>query len=81
MNLKNINDYDSFLNDSCAGILLGELKDKNELGTYFRKIINPTIEKLEFKYWKANLTFEIPKDDVNKDKKRKIIRMNLLKKK
>ena len=70
MNLKNINDYDSFLNDSCAGILLGELKDKNELGTYFRKIINPTIEKLEFKYWKANLTFEIPKDDVNKDKKK-----------
>ena len=70
MNLNDINDYNSFLNDSRAGILLGELKDKNELGTYFRKIINPTIEKLEFKYWKANLSFEIPKDDINKDKKK-----------
>ena len=70
MNLNDIKDYDKFLNDSRAGILLGELKYKNEIGTYFRKIINPTIEKLEFKYWKINLSFEIPKDDIKEDKKK-----------
>ena len=70
MNLNDIKDYDKFLNDSRAGILLSELKYKNEIGTYFRKIINPTIEKLEFKYWKINLSFEIPKDDIKEDKKK-----------
>ena len=64
MDLKNTSDYDSFLNKSRASCFLGELCYKNELGTYFRKIINPTIEKLEFKYWKIKLSFEIPKDDI-----------------
>ena len=66
MNLKDKSDYNSFLNETCAGILLGELKYKNELGTYFRKVINKTIEKLELNYWPIKLIFQIPFKELKK---------------
>ena len=43
MNLKDKNDYNSFLDETCAGIVLSELKLKNDNGKYFRRIINKTI--------------------------------------
>ena len=58
MNLKEENDYNSFLEETRAGFLLGELKYKNEIRTFLRKIINPTIEKLEFKYWRMELNID-----------------------
>ena len=58
MNLKEESDYNCFLDETSVGLLLGELKFKNEIRAFFRKIINPTIEKLEFKYWKIELSFE-----------------------
>ena len=58
MNLNKENDYNSFLEETRAGFLLGELKYKNEIRTFLRKIINPTIEKLEFKYWRMELNID-----------------------
>ena len=59
-NLINPTDYNKFLVESCAGFILNELKDKNELKTYFRRIINKTVEKLEYNYFKIRLIFQIP---------------------
>ena len=59
-NLIKSTDYTKFLEDSCAGFLLNELKNKNELKVYFRRIINKTVEKLEYDYFKIRLIFSIP---------------------
>ena len=64
MNLKDKNDYNSFLDETCAGIVLSELKLKNDNGKYFRRIINKTIEKLELNYWPINLVFQIPYEEI-----------------
>ena len=53
-------DYNKFLVESCAGFLLSELKNKNELKIYFRRIIKKTVEKLEYDYFKIRLIFQIP---------------------
>jgi len=59
-NLINPTDYNTFLVESCAGFLLNELKNKNELKIFFRRIINKTVEKLEYDYFRIRLIFQIP---------------------
>ena len=72
-NLQNANDYNIFLSNSCAGYIINELKNKNEIKQFFRKILSKTILTLEFDYSSAKLNFSAPFNIIQKKKEDKII--------
>ena len=69
-NLQNANDYNIFLSNSCAGYIINELKNKNEIKQFFRKILSKTILTLEFDYSSAKLNFSAPFNIIQKKKGR-----------
>ena len=56
--LKDINDMDSFLNDSVCGYLLGELIEKKDIKAFFKIILKDIIEILELSNGDNILLFE-----------------------
>ena len=60
-NLTNINQEDIFLKDSHCGCVLEELRRKNDIQAFFKKIIFNDIENLEVNYSSWRLNFKTSK--------------------
>ena len=58
-NLKDINDYSNFLNDTPCGLLLNELNEKKDIQTFFKMIITKAVEKLEANCYNRDLFFNL----------------------
>ena len=58
-NLSNINQDESFLNNTPCGSILGELKSKNDIRAFFKTIIISSIENLEVNYSTVRINFSI----------------------
>ena len=61
--LNNENDFSNFLNETPCGFLLGHLKEKKDVQTFFKMIIIKTVEKLEASCSNRDLLFSIGKID------------------
>ena len=77
-NLTNIEQEDIFLNESNCGCLLEELRRKNDIQAFFKKIIYNDIENLEVNYSSWRINFNISK--LTDDYKRQSIKELKLKK-
>ena len=71
--LKSPDNYNIFLSKSCAGYILNELKNKNELKIFFRNVINKTVLNLEIDYSQLKLNFSVPFDIIEIKKEDKIL--------
>ena len=71
-NIKDINDYYSFLNDSPCSIILQQLIKKKDIQTFFRTIVTKTVEKLEPTYYNKELIFNLVRieEDIQKNEKK-----------
>ena len=58
-NLSNIDQNKNFLDDSCCGYLLEELRKKKDIQTFFKNVIIDSIEDLETNFSKNKLNFNI----------------------
>ena len=58
-NLDNVNQFDKFLEESQCGYLLGELRKKNDIQSFFKNIIQDGIENLENNYSSLNIILNI----------------------
>ena len=61
--LNNENDFSNFLNETPCGFLLGHLKEKKDVQTFFKMIIIKAVEKLEACCSNKDLHFSIGKID------------------
>lgn len=61
--LNNENDFSNFLNETPCGFLLGHLKEKKDVQTFFKMIIIKAVEKLEACCSNKDLLFSIGKID------------------
>ena len=59
--LKNINEEEKFLNDTCCGYLLEELRKKSDIQSFFKTIILDALENLQVNYSKYLFNFELLK--------------------
>ena len=64
-NLSNIEQYSIFLDDTCCGYLLEELRKKKDIQTFFKNIITESIENLEIEFSNLRLDFNIKKINDN----------------
>ena len=64
-NLDNVNQFDKFLEESQCGYLLGELRKKNDIQSFFKNIIQDGVENLENNYSSLNIILNI--DDINNE--------------
>ena len=64
-NIKKINDYNLFLEDSPCGILLEQLTQKKDIQKFFKDIIKKEVEKLEVSYYNQELIFNLEKIEEN----------------
>ena len=70
-NLDNINQFDKFLEkESQCGYLLGELRKKNDIQSFFKNIIKDGIENLENNYSSLNIILNI--DAIDNEFKEKL---------
>ena len=59
--LNNINQDEKFLSETSCGIILEELRRKNDIQAFFKSIIVNSIDNLEVNYSSYRFTFEIKK--------------------
>ena len=64
-NLNNINQFGDFLEESQCGYLLGELRKKNDIQSFFKNIIQDGVENLENNYSSLNIILKV--DDINNE--------------
>ena len=57
--LNRSNQFEEFLNETPCGLLLTELKRKNDIQIYFKNIIVSAVENLELNYSKKTINFNI----------------------
>ena len=57
--LSRSNQYEEFLNETPCGLLLTELKRKNDIQIFFKRIISNAVENLELNYSKKKINFNI----------------------
>ena len=55
--LTNINQYDTFLDETRCGYILGELRKQHDIQTFFKNIISDSIENLEINYSSTIINF------------------------
>ena len=58
-NLLNIEQHSKFLEETCCGYLLEELRKKKDIQTFFKNIITEPIENLETNFSNLKLNFDI----------------------
>ena len=58
-NLSRSNQYEEFLNETPCGLLLTELKRKNDIQIFFKNIILNAVENLELNYSKKRICFNV----------------------
>jgi len=76
--IKDINDYSLFLNDSPCSFLLEELKEKKDVQTFFKLIISKAVEKLETSCSNKDLMFSLSKigEEIQKNENDNTIKKN-----
>ena len=68
--LNNINEFSDFLEKSQCGYLLGELRKKNDIQSFFKNIIQDGVENLEINYSSLNIILNVK--DINDEFKNKL---------
>ena len=85
--LNNINEFSDFLEKSQCGYLLGELRKKNDIQSFFKNIIQDGVENLEINYSSLNIILNVKdindefmiKDINNRESIKKLDEENFLK--
>ena len=63
--LSNVEQHSLFLDNTCCGYLLEELRKKKDIQTFFKNIITESIENLEINFSNFRLDFNIEKINSN----------------